>query len=124
MQSPPSGSFTEVLNRSKHLQLRGRWRGRFWNFIVLSLKNTLSQFVCLLGIKSDDLGETGEGRNKRPWLILLTMLSMGESQDVSNGPGMQQEAGIWTRCSQGVSHSALGQKCCNLNRLTPLLTQS
>ena len=95
-----------MLNRNKFLQLTARWWGKLWHFIFLSLKIKYALAVCLpiclsvkiwaQGILSDALDETGEGRNQSHWLILLTMLSLGERQAVSNGLRLKQEAGIWT----------------------------
>lgn len=95
IQSLPDGCLKEVLNHNKYLQLRARWRGRLWHFISFSFlwKHSLavSLPICLsvrgwaLGIQPDALEEAGEGRNQSSWLILLTMLSLGERQAVANG---------------------------------------
>ena len=52
-------------------------------------------------LSPDTLEETGEGRNQSHWLVLLTMLSLGERQDVANGLAREQEAGIWITALRG-----------------------
>ena len=52
-------------------------------------------------IQTDALEETGDGSNQSHWLILLSMLSLVESQAVSNGLGLKQEAGIWISALRG-----------------------
>lgn len=84
----PDGGSKEVLNHNEYLQLRDRWWGQLWHlfYFFMVSKNIPSQplslFVCLLepgpGVYSlDALKETGEGRNRSPWLIPSTMLSTG-----------------------------------------------
>lgn len=45
-------------------------------------------------IKTDALDERGQGCNQRHWLIMRTVLSLGESRYESNGLETEQEAGI------------------------------
>lgn len=59
--------------------------------------------VCYsLRTQTDALEEIREGRNQSHWLILLTMLSLGERQAAANGLAMEQEAGIWITAQRGV----------------------
>lgn len=74
-------------------------------------KKDSPQFLCLAfclwDIQTDALEETREGRNQSQWVsILLTMLSLGESQAVSNGLRLEQEARIWITAPRG-SHILL-----------------
>lgn len=128
IQSLPDGCLKEVLNQNKYLQLRARWRGRLWHFISFSFlwKHSLAVSLPIYlsvrgwawGIQPDALEGAGEGRNQSPWLILLTMLSLGERQAVANGLRVGAGSRDFDQCSEGGSYFALGQNCCNLNCLS------
>lgn len=73
---PSSGSTFSILRKD------------FLHFFLLICQSVR---VCAPGKQTDALEKTREGRNQSRRLILLTVLSLGESGAVSNRPGQWQK---------------------------------